>query len=404
MQRTLTFEQLRESLKPGFDALERSLSGLAVLYDNLPVEDSEKRNINEQAHKVKSAWYACLVNGNIDELLLPEYIENKQSRNILIKKETDQYFSSVADFKNLQEKRDAELYEQLLHPDTHEPANAFDLFSGQAKEETSKCPPEVAGLFETYRELIGEGSELEYAVHMLYALFHHHDNSFSGQRQCVLALNYRLWKQFGQVSLMLCHEQYLFHQWQRKSQGPELLIKGLLDYWSAEILSVTSRLKESYKAFVNFTELKPAQKIISNYLFSSGFSIKAPVAEQHKENNLLGILYRKGWIGYADFMAEADKDKSREVINSLLVSGFLQVQKEERDIFLCLDPSYAAAKGRLDQYNNLEKAKLAMDWEAFMGQQPERAPVPKASILNIPVPEVKSIATTTTRRRKAFFG
>lgn len=403
MQRTFTFEQLRQSLKPDIEALERSLSELAVLYDNLPIADSEKKHINENAHKVKSAWYACLVNGNIDELLLPEYIEHKQSRNILIKKETDQYFNSVADFKNLQGKKDVELYESLLHPDAKEPANAFDLFSGQSSEETNNCTEDIVQLFETCKEQVAEGSELEYAVHLLYGLYDHFGHSFSGQRQCVLALNYQLWKQFGLVSFMLCHEQHLYHAWQKKSVNAVMSLKGLLEFWSAEIARVTGLLKDAYKESINFAKLKSTQKIISNYLFSSGFSIKAPIEDQYQGHNILEALYRKGWVGYADFIPDTDKEKAKEIVDALLITGFLQVQKEEEEIFLCLNPSYADNAGRLDQYNNLENVKLSLDWDMFMGQLPERAPAPKASILNIPAPEVKSISTTT-KRRKAFFG
>ncbi|MBL7836123.1 MAG: hypothetical protein JNM67_01280, partial [Bacteroidetes bacterium] len=87
----ILYKELREEIR----SVEKSFQSIQRLYKNLPLSESIKRNFSESKLKQKSAWYACLVNPNIDILLLPEYLESKQSRNILLKKETDQYFKSL---------------------------------------------------------------------------------------------------------------------------------------------------------------------------------------------------------------------------------------------------------------------------------------------------------------------
>jgi hypothetical protein len=86
MLNQIPFETLYKELEEEFSGLEKSLEKLSELYRTIPVGEPQKRNFTEQNLKQKSAWYACLVNHNIDILLLPEYLESKQSRNILLKK------------------------------------------------------------------------------------------------------------------------------------------------------------------------------------------------------------------------------------------------------------------------------------------------------------------------------
>ena len=131
--------------------VNEELEAISSLYKNIPLNETRKKTFLEKSFKSKSAYYACLVNTNIDALLIPEYLESKLSRNILIKKETEQYFRSIENFHLHTIQTPSSIYECILFNEELELSNSFDLFTNQAPESAS-CPDELKVIFDQWLE------------------------------------------------------------------------------------------------------------------------------------------------------------------------------------------------------------------------------------------------------------
>lgn len=403
MLNQLPFEKLYKELEEEFSGLEKSLLNLSELYRSLPVGESQKRHFTEQTLKQKSAWYACLVNHNIDILLLPEYLESKQSRNILLKKETDQYYKSFENFDLLNGKAGSELYACLLYSENAPAANSFDLFSSQVVE-TAVCPSALDELMGQWSGKFDQYGQLAATVFEFMEWHAVNRFSFNAQRQIILWLNYQLRKHYGPVSFMLNHEHYFFHHWNKESRDMKGSVKELLQYWKKTTEQIAEDLNFMYKEQINFDQLNSSQKIIANHLFATGFKSQYPVPVQMSQYPALKPLLKMGFVKLSDFVGKEDFDKYQEILDQLLAQKFILPVKED-EIFICLNPGYETKNSRFAVYQNTNISSEAIDWAAFKNQNIVKPIAPIEVKIDIPqvketfiIPELKPV------KKKAFFG
>lgn len=406
MLNQLPYETLYKELREEIRSVEKSIQSLQRLYKNLPLSESVKRQFAESALKQKSAWYACLVNPNIDILLLPEYLESKQCRNILLKKETDQYFKSLDNFDLLGSKNPIELYECILYSDQpNQGASGLDLFSAQVIESV-KCPETLkkallgwSGKFDTFGVLSSTVFEfMEWHKYNQY--------SFATNRQLLLWLNLRFKNSFGAISHLFNHEHYFFHHWNKESRDMKTSVKELLQNWKKEAENIKKGISDLYRLNISYQNLKPAQKLIANHLFENEFEIHYPSPIQMSQYPALKPLLKRGFVEHSDFGAKDNFEKYEQILNDLLAQNFILPVKED-EIFISLNPSYQANKSRLSAYVNIDLNQNTIELTEFINQtitvtkpiQIEE-PIQEASVSEsvFTEPETKPI------RKKAFFG
>jgi hypothetical protein len=394
MPNSLPFEQLHQLFGSEFTTIGKSLEDLSSLYQQLPVAGNVKKRFIDNSLKNKSGWYACLVNTNIDVLLLPEYLESRQSRNILIKKETDQYFKSIENFDRLSCQSNICLYENILVEGDVPQSSGLDLFSNHVKE-TGKCPEGLQKLFGTWNLSLKGYGNLETIIFSFYEWHMSNQFSFSAQRQNVLWLNYQLWKQFGQMTFSLGLENYLFHHWQKESRDPKNAVKDILSFLKTEIEKNEAALNTLFRTEIGFEHLKPQQKLISGYLFSCGFKVQLPVKVQ--QSPFVKILLSKGYIELNDL--EQKTETVKNIFEELHDLEIIFMAHEDEERYICLNPSYREHKGRLSKYSNIEFVKRELQWEEFISQSLTKVIIPKV-IETVPEP----VKETVSKRQKAFFG
>jgi hypothetical protein len=397
MQNTLPFEQLHQLFGAEFTAIGKSLEELSSLYIKLPVPESIKKRFTEATLKNKSAWYACLVNNNIDVLLVPEYLESRQSRNILIKKETDQYFKSIERFEVLSGKSNASLYESIVVTGEVPHSPGIDLFSNQASPTAETCPAEMQNLFESWNLSLAKYGHLESMVYSFLEWHQTNQYSFANNRQTVLWFNYQFWKRFGHVSFDFNMEHYLFHQWHKNSHA-QALIKGLLGFIGSETERIREALKLMYKDHIDFNLLKSQQKLISGFLFSNCFHVALP-AHLQQQHPVMKTLIKKGYVELKDFGQKPDHEKLKNLFMELSELSVIYMANDDGERYICLNPSYKENKGRLDGYNNVKMTPRPFEWDEFISQSIAKVILPKASRA-MPEPEVEPVR----KRQKAFFG
>ncbi len=403
MLNQLPFEKLHKELEEEFSGLEKSLEKLSELYKSIPVGETFKRQFSEQTLKQKSAWYSCLVNHNIDILLLPEYLESKQSRNILLKKETDQYFKSFDNFDLLSGKTSSDLFACLLHSETSQAASSFDLFSSQVVE-TAVCPPALEKIMQQWSnkfEKYGKLAEIVFEFIEWHAV---NRFSFNSQRQIILWLNYQLRKQYGNISFMLNHEHYFYHHWNKESRDMKGSVKELLQFWSKSVDQISEDLNKLYKEQINFDQLNSSQKIIANHLFTTGFKSQYPMPVQMSQYPALKPLLKMGFVKLSDFVGKEDFEKYQEILDQLLAQKFILPVNED-EIFICLNPGYETRNSRFSAYQNTNISSEVIDWEKFKNQNIIKPIAPIEVKIEIPsiqesfvIPELKPV------KKKAFFG
>lgn len=403
MLNQLPFEKLHKELEEEFSGLEKSLVKLSELYKSLPIGESQKRQFTEQALKQKSAWYSCLVNHNIDILLLPEYLESKQSRNILLKKETDQYYKSIENFDLLNGKTSTDLFACLLYSEATQAVSSFDLFSSQVVE-TAVCPPALEKMMEQWPGKFDQYGKLASTVFEFIEWHAVNRFSFNAQRQIILWLNYQLRKQYGNISFMLNHEHYFFHHWNKESRDMKGSVKELLQFWKKSADQVAEELNTLYKEQINFERLNSSQKIIANHLFSTGFKAQYPMPVQMSQYPALKPLLKMGFVKLSDFVGKEDFEKYQEILDQLLAQKFILPVNED-EIFIYLNPGYETKNSRFSAYQNTNVSGEVINWERFKNQNIVKPIAPIEVKIEIPstqesyvIPELKPV------KKKAFFG
>lgn len=401
MSDRLFFEQLQSRFSAEFATLNSSFEAISVLFRNLPVNEQIKKQYLEGALKVKSAWYACLVNSNIDVLLLPEYLESKLSRNILIKKETEQYFKSFDNFNLHTVQNTAAVYDCILFNEDAEPKSSFDLFSSQAPESAS-CPKALKALFDSWPQKFASFSPLETLVFECMDWHRFNGFSFSGQRQFVLWLNYRLWKLFGPVVQKAGIEHYFFQNWNQTLSNPAEALKLMLHHLIHEISVSALELKEIYREQIRFETLKSRQKVVSGYLFEAGF--RSETSQQilsSTAQSVLKMVLKKGFVSMGDFDDRTELEKHRNALNELCGNGVLELDEEDGEVCFYLNTTLKNKAGYLYKFQNIKRAENKLSVDDFMQQSPVKPIVPVEKI-SIPEPAVAN--AVKSRRQKAFFG
>lgn len=376
--------------------LEKSFLELSKILNKLPIGDSFKKPYLDKHLKEKSAWYACLVNTNIDILLLPEFFESKQTRNILLKKETEQYLKSFELFSSLSSKNYQEVYESILFAEDAQTQVSFDLFSSQVVK-TESCPKNLIDLFSEW-QINSVSSELENLIYQFVEWHETYQYSFSNHRQLILWFNFKLWRIFGSVVFKINFEKYFYHHWNRESRDTKQSIKDFIAFLYQAIEDSKIELRDLYRQHIQFEKLKPSQKLASNYLFDRAF--ETGIANSYTQQVTLNkTLLKKGFIAHDDLKNSADSEKLIPLIEKLWELNCVYLYQEVNEITLCLLP-VKNIQGKLNQYTNIELPKSDLKISDFV-HQVIRIEEPKEVKL-MPIQAIQ--INESTEKRKVFFG
>lgn len=352
-----------------------------------------------KATKEKAAWYACIVNPNIDVLLLSEYFDAKQSRNILLKKETDQYQITISHFAELRTLNSHQsVYENLLtEKDEEVVQTSFDLFSTH-KVVRETCPDKIKKLFSQWQLKNTTNTEFETLL-LQFNDWHALNNfSFNGQRHLVLWFNYQLWKLFGDGALFFNVEHFFFHHWNKESRDNVMSIKELIKFLSDSCSKLQQDLLAMYRDEIGFNDFQPEQKIANNYLTLQGFQITdLPVNADDYSVHLNKVIAKKGFVSNEDITFKVQLEKLLVTLQQLAASGRVKVVIEQEKWWAGLIAGERKTD-RLQSYCNVSISTVEPEWEMLQQVQPIRIqPVKKAV-------ETVSISEPQLPRQKAFFG
>lgn len=375
---------------------EQALFELTKIYNKLPIVDSIKKPFIKQALIEKSAWYACIINSNIDILLLPEYLENGQTRNILLKKETEQYIASIQQFDDIKAQSTQEIYETILFlKNEQEIQQSFNLFSSQIQK-TENCPEQLINLFSEWN-----GDNLSDSLEdMVFKLIDWHSlnhNNFNNQRQIILWFNLQLWKKFGSISSRLNLEHYFYHNWNKVNREPHLFIKEFNEFLKAEVSKSKNALNQLFRANIQYETLKTPEKIAANYLFNNGFET---VLNKDYQNNvsLNKTLLKKGFISFTDLCVIGDLEKFKTTIETLYNEEKIELVYANNEISLAIKTN-GSQKSKLSDYNYSNKKLQKESINAFFNQK--RQFLKSTAIEFIPEQTFVSQKAVT---QKAYFG
>lgn len=375
--------------------LNTALSSLSVVFKNLPVSELTKNKRIHKSVKEKAAWYACIVNPNIDVLLLQEYFESKQSRNILLKKETEQYQLTVNHFVELKTcTTNVSVYENLLGEKAEE-VNSFDLFSTPVVSK-QKCPADLVKLFAQWQLKPGNSNQLETAL-VQFCEWHALNNfSFNGQRHFILWFNYQLWKIYGDASALINVEHYFFHHWNKESRQIDASIKSLVNFIQETCIALELELKALYRSEIKFDTLEPLQKIANNYLYHIGFSCEGiSVSTEDYSLQLNKLLLKKGFLCSEEINYKLTSEKVKLTIQNWYKTGLVDVVVNENNWYAYIKASENQSN-RLQTYCNVQYQTQEPDWSKLVTKP----------IIQMQVSErqPESVAKPAASRQKAFFG
>jgi hypothetical protein len=396
----LIFEQLHKIFSNELKLVNEELESISGLFKNIPLNDATKRTFLEKSYKKKSAYYACLVNTNIDTLLFPEYLESKLSRNILIKKETEQYFKSIDNFQLHNIQSTASIYECILFSEDAEVNNSFDLFSNQAPESASS-PDDLKLIFEQWAEDFKAYSPLETILYSVLDWHAYNKNSFSNKRQILLYLNYQFWKQYGTIFQKLEVESRLFHNWSLESLDPIKAAKSFITAIQEDIVSMKFELRELYNEQINFKRLNPKQKIVSNFIFSKFFKLNLEMDGGNTANNsIVKQIQKKGFVDFFELSQHVDFLQQKKVLSVLIDSNVLELSKIEGVVGLYLNTSFNNKKNYLYKFQNIKLNENYAKIDEFFNQSISNPIVAIEKLILTPEP----ILEVSAKSQKAFFG
>ncbi|MEN9738564.1 MAG: hypothetical protein RLZZ318_598 [Bacteroidota bacterium] len=401
MRDRLFYEQLKGQLHGSLQAFEIALEQTISLLKHCPISDEFKQDLLSNRLKIKSAWYACMVNSNIDELLIPEYLESKQSRNILFKKETDQFYKSIVDFEALKPKSMADLYNRILYSEEAK-AKTFgmDLFSSQVVN-SADCPDEFKQLFDTWQSRFEGFTWLECLLFEMAEWHQAADNGFSNQRQCLLFLNYQLWQRFGSGFQLINLEQSLHQNMADWSSKPQGCLKHILESVAQDLKALQDLIIDQYCQQVQFDRLRHREQTLVNFLIEQRFDLSAiPKVKFAEAGYLIKCLNHKGFIELKD--VEADWNNQEAALKLLLNEGIVEMSSEwDGKVNLYLNTSLCNVSKRLYKYQNVQiKLQQQGHLDQFKSQTVSTPIVP----IDTPTVVLKPTAEQGPSRPKAFFG
>ena len=400
MRDHLIFEQLHKIFSNDFKLVNEELEAISGLFKNIPLSETTKRSFLERSFKRKSAYYACLVNSNIDTLLIPEYLETKLSRNILIKKETEQYFRSIDNFKLHTIQNTSAVYECILFNEESEQSNSFDLFSNQAPESAS-CPEDLKLIFEQWTEDFKAYSPLETIFYSILDWHAFNNYSFSNKRQILLYLNYQLWKQYGNIFQKLDLESSLFHSWSLDTLNPINAIKSLITSIQENIVAMKLELRELYNDQISFRRLNSKQKIVSNFIFNKNFKLNLNIDGGSIANNsIIKQIQKKGFVDFFELSQHTDLQQQKKNLSVLIESEILELSQIEGVTGLYLNTSFNNKNNNLYKFQNIRMNENSGKMDDFFNQSISNPIVPIEKLIVTAEPELE----VTAMRHKAFFG
>ncbi len=393
------FEHLHKRFLSEFKELNHSFENVSLLFKNLPVSEKSKKQYLENSRKAKSAWYACLVNTNIDVLLIPEYLESKLSRNILIKKETEQYYASLDNFGLHTIQNNSSVYEGILYSEDAEPKSSFDLFSSQAPE-TAGCPKPLKKLFDDWELKFKACSETEKIIYGFLDWHCFNGFSFSGQRQMVLWLNYKLWKFYGPLTERLGLEFFLFQKWNRKDADPAKCIKEFISCMSEELQTIKSELKTLYRDEIAFGSMSSSQKTVSSFVFDKAFSTGFKCPDSGSQN-VFNILMSKGFVSILDFADKTEIENQKQALGKLISNEIAVLAEDGEEVCMYINTSAENKNNFLFRFQNIKRELSKITLDQFTDQSLVKPIVPIEKTI-IPEPSVQ--ISQREKRQKAFFG
>lgn len=391
-------ELLSISLNKEISETEKVFYELSKIYNKLPILDSAKKSFIKNTLKEKSAWYSCIVNPNIDILLLPDYIESHQTRNILLKKETEQFLNSIQQFDALVNKNKSDLYECLLFEEqSNNLSMSFDLFSSNVSK-TEICPPNLKQLFEQWEIEFNEGTLA--SILLLFTNWHQSNNfSFNAQRQIILWINFELWKKFGSIAFQINIEKYFYHHWNKEGRSIEICIKEFNQFLYSEVIKTKNQLRDLFRDSIQFEHLKTPQKIASNFLFNSSFETSWGIEFQNNVT-INKTLLKKGFVSLEDLIQNKENKRFETVLIQLLEEKKIRLKKDKNEVCLIISTDYSQ-QSRLKPYENTLKIESELAISDFFEQNINL--LEEKEVLTIEfTPE--QILEIKPEIKKAFFG
>lgn len=396
MSHEISHIELNKNGIAAIEELNSALSAISVVFKNLPISELTKNKRLQKSVKEKAAWYACIVNPNIDVLLLQEYFDSKQSRNILLKKETEQYLETVNHFAELKTlNTNVSVYENLLAEKAEE-VNTFDLFSTPVVSK-QKCPAHLVKLFSQWQLSPSKANnELEAAL-VRFCEWHALNNfSFNGQRQLILWFNYQLWKIYGDASALINVEHYFYHHWNKESRRVDASIQSIVSFMLEVCGRLETELKLLYRTEVKYDTLEPLQKIANNYLYNAGFVCEGlSVNAEDYSLQLNKLLLKKGFICSEDINYKLTAEKVKLTVQNWYKLGLVEVEITDNTWFAYLKAT-TSKTNHLQTYSNFNIQVQTPDWDRLITKPTIQLEVTEK------VQEVAAKATTS--RQKAFFG
>jgi len=401
MQKATSFDELQKLTASKFETLNLEMEALSHIFSNVPIAENVKQKLVQKGLKNKAGWYACLVNNNIDILLLPDYFENFQTRNILLKKETEQFQTEFYKFNELKSiESNTSLYENFFNEIKIE-FNSYDLFSTQVVKK-DECPFHIQKLFENWRK--PNQNNILQNIFMQFYAWHNVDNfSFTGNRQILIWLNFKLWKQFGNVAMFYNFEQFLFNQWNKENRNGIESILNFIEWIKTQNEVIKKELKTLFRTEIGFENLSSVQKIANNYLFNQNFNHQINVTSNDNGLILAKSLSKKGFITIDDIPNQVLTEKQITTLQYWVENKNIAITINEDEWTACILPK-GNDNARLNKYNNLAFEKETINWEKLANIKPKLKIQQEEITPKIEIPTFGTLQQPDVRKTKAFFG
>ncbi len=401
MQKATSFDELQKLTASKFETLNLEFEAISQNFSLIPLTENTKQQLVLKGLKNKAGWYACLVNNNIDILLLPDYFENYQTRNILLKKETEQFQAEYDKFNELKSiESNTALYENFFN-EIKPQTVSFDLFSTQIVKK-DECPLTIKKIFENWHKH-PKSNVLQNIILEFYE-WHTLDNfSFSGNRQILIWLNYKLWLYFGNVAMLFNLEHFFYNNWNKENREGCNSIYQLIDFIKSQIEKIKAELKALYRSQISYNQLNAIQKIANNYVFNLNFNLKLNTDKNEASQYLAKTLALKGFINIEDLPNQTLTEKQILCLQQWVEDKTIAVNFDEEEWVAYINPSNKAPF-RLAAYNNLTIEKPLLKWESIAAIKPKLKIQIEEVLPTIEAPILVLKIDTSARKPKAFFG
>ncbi|MEZ4804900.1 MAG: hypothetical protein R2852_05310 [Bacteroidia bacterium] len=289
----------------------------------------------------------------------------------------------------------------MLSTQSEEPkAAGLDLFSNQ-EQVVQNCPAELKDLFVKNEQLFGKNSSIEKTV-LLFLDWIQTESFKDSKRQCILFLNYNLWKQYGPFAQRFNIEKFLFAQINKKQFDESEFLNKFFDFLNKSIEDEQNNLKTIYKNKIDYQVFNSNQKLAFNYLYENDLNLEFDENAKYSEY-LKNALRSKGFINHEDYKEALNKDEFSLELSKLIKSGMVNIEKSNGEISLFLNTSLKNKKCRLYTYQSIKNNQSKFTLEEFKNQILVKSSTVIQFEQNSVVKEA-SKSSFTEKRQKAFFG